>query len=163
MLPPKKITAPASNKMRKNKRRIGPIELERIQTMYLKCASTREMGKVLGCSHTTIGYHLNRTIKPEIKNYLASNKNMDLARVDNLERMAFKDMQNGDTEARKFIQWAIDYRAKIGGYYTKTKNDTGGLENIRVAGIPLAEFTADSVPKFLEILKNAFELQKNRT
>lgn len=147
---------------------VAPDQMERIGVLWLQQWSVPRISAVLGVTDATVRYHLENSILPVWQNAMLRNVEIELARVDLIERIAWEQFESSQgtetTESVKtrlakedsldgelieravtktkrltgqpawiaVVQWCVDWRSKIAGYYAAKGIDVSGT--IRVAG-----------------------------
>ena len=90
---PPKLRSPVGRKRgrpKNSERPIGPAELVLIARQHLRHRPNAEIALALGVSERAVEHHLNTTIKPSWRYTLARTQEQELARIDEVERIAWE-------------------------------------------------------------------------
>jgi transposase len=96
--------APKKRKVGRPKKSERPVTPELVQEMgslYLRGKSERQIGQIFGLAQSTVQHHLNHTIKPLWRNAVQFEASIEIARAEEVIRLAFEGFDRSLIESTK--------------------------------------------------------------
>lgn len=200
---------PTGRKPGRQKTVVTPEMVERIGELWLTGHSLRVIGGLLNIHYKTVEYHLDRTVKPLWEQGINRRKAFELARIDQIERIAWRKFrQSGRPQTKQsikkqlrragadsklaakaadkaveklavvektretstrtgescwlaVIQWAVEQRCKIEGYYAPKKHQIDTSGELRVAGMDRAELDRVMMERLMERIAERKQYQSS--
>ena len=140
---------------KKVERPVTPEVLEEIGQLWLKGKSNRKIGELLGVAHSTVTHHVEHTIKPLWRNRVQFEASIEIARADEVIRLAFEGYDRSLRPATKNRQKysAEQIKAKI------RKKAPAGLNRERLLERTLETIERDGDRGWLELVLAAMDFK----
>lgn len=203
---------PTGRKPGRQKRVVTPEMVERIGELWLTGHSLRVIGGILNIHYKTVEYHLDRTVKPLWEQGINRRKAFELARIDQIERIAWRKFRQSGRPQTKHsvkkqlrcagadsklaakagkaaekameklavvektretstrpgeacwlavVQWAVEQRCKIEGYYAPKKHQFEASGELRVAGMDRAELDRVMMERLMQRIEERRQYQSS--